>query len=54
MVTETLCGQIFELRSKGLSIRAIEKKLAGKISRTTIQRVIKKNVVSKGCQKEAF
>ncbi|HXH75376.1 MAG TPA: recombinase family protein [Bacteriovoracaceae bacterium] len=45
--TETLKAQIISLSNLGLSIRAIERKLEGKISRTTIQRVLKKNAVSK-------
>ncbi|MEC7276478.1 MAG: recombinase family protein [Bdellovibrionota bacterium] len=46
--TEALRKQILELRAKGLSIRAIERRLDKKVSRTTIQRIIKKATVSKG------
>lgn len=42
-VTETLIEEILALRLKGNSIRAIERLLKGKVSRTTIQRVIKRN-----------
>lgn len=39
--TPDLIEQVQALRDKGLSIRAIEKHLEGRISRTTIQRVLK-------------
>lgn len=48
VTTEALCNQILDLRSKGLSIRTIERKLKNIVSRTTVQRVIKKNADTKG------
>lgn len=45
--SESLKSHIISLSNLGLSIRAIEKKLEGKVSRTTIQRILKKRLVSK-------
>ncbi|MDC1174205.1 recombinase family protein [Bacteriovoracaceae bacterium] len=44
---DKLKDRIVSLRKKGLSIRAIERKLDGKVSRTTIQRILKKLGVPK-------
>lgn len=47
VTSEALKSQIISLSNLGFSIRRIEKKLEGKISRTTIQRILKKRSVSK-------
>lgn len=48
VITDELIAQVIELRSRGLSIRAIERQLARKAGRSTIARILKGRPIKAG------